>query len=331
MSTRLTPFSFFSFVISTILLITMPHTAMAIDEIMLHNGDRISGAVVRMDKSVLQLKTEYAGTLFIAWDSISGISSDSPMRILMKEGGARTVMSITAENRNSIQAINPEAWQTGDGHLFKGEAAMSLNIDRGNTRQEEADLDLAMEWRHLNHRIKLQSELEYDTAENEKTTDRWFILAKYDNIVSSLRYYGGKVSYKTDRIADLNLRLTAGPYLGIQFINRPTTKLSTEFGVDGVKESFDALPENTYLAGSWSLDFSHTIIDDALQFYHRQKGLANVNNLNGVVLDTWTGLKIPIRGGFSTSAELKAEYSGDALAGIDPWDLAYRLKFGYLW
>ncbi len=76
--------------------------------------------------------------------------------------------------------------------------------------------------------------------------------------------------------------------------------------MDGVKESFDALPENTYLAGSWSLDFSHTIIDDALQFYHRQKGLANVNNLNGVVLDTWTGLKIPIRGGFSTSAELKA-------------------------
>jgi len=305
--------------------------ALGIDRVSLSNGDQLSGTVVKMENSTLRLDTGYAGRVTIAWNEVIQLTTEQPMRILMKEGGARTVMSITAENRNSIQAINPEAWQTGDGHLFKGEAAMSLNIDRGNTRQEEADLDLAMEWRHLNHRIKLQSELEYDTAENEKTTDRWFILAKYDNIVSSLRYYGGKVSYKTDRIADLNLRLTAGPYLGIQFINRPTTKLSTEFGMDGVKESFDALPENTYLAGSWSLDFSHTIIDDALQFYHRQKGLANVNNLNGVVLDTWTGLKIPIRGGFSTSAELKAEYSGDAVAGTELWDLAYRLKFGYLW
>ncbi|MDT9546835.1 MAG: DUF481 domain-containing protein [Chlorobium sp.] len=331
MSIRLFSFPFISTLLLALFLCTTPQQAVAIDKIMLENGDRISGSVVRMEKGVLQVQTEYAGTLFIAWNKISEISSDSPMRILMKEGGAGTVMNITAENRTLIQAVNPDAWQTGDGHLFKGEAAISLNIDRGNTRQEEADLDVAIEWRHLNHRIKLQSELEYDTAENEKTTDRWFILAKYDNIVSSLRYYGGKVSYKTDRIADLNLRLTAGPYLGIQFINTPVTKLSTELGVDGVRESFDALPENTYLAGSWSVDFSHTLIADALQFYHRQKGLANVNNLSGVVLDTWTGLKIPVRGGFSTSAELKAEYSGDAMAGTDPWDLAYRLKFGYLW
>jgi len=55
-----------------------------------------------------------------------------------------------------------------EGHLFKGEATMSLNIDQGSTRQKEADMDVAMEWRHLNHRVKLQSELEYDTTENEK-------------------------------------------------------------------------------------------------------------------------------------------------------------------
>jgi len=63
--------------------------------------------------------------------------------------------------------------------------------------------------------------------------------------------------------------------------------------MDGVRESFATQPENTYLAGAWSIDFSHILIADALQLYHRQKGLANVNNLNEVVLDTWTGLKIP--------------------------------------
>ncbi|MDP8306265.1 MAG: DUF481 domain-containing protein [Candidatus Chlorobium antarcticum] len=331
MNTRLTPLSLLSFLLLAAILLTTPHSALAIDEVRLENGDRITGTIVRMKQGILQVKTDYAGTVSITWNKVSEITATSPMRLLMKDGCTETALNITEKNKDAITVVNPEAWQIGEGHLFKGEATMSLNIDQGSTRQKEADMDVAMEWRHLNHRVKLQSELEYDTTENEKTTDRWFILGKYDNIVSRHRYYGGKVSYKTDRIADLDLRLTTGPYLGIQFIETPETKLSTEIGMDGVRESFATQPENTYLAGAWSIDFSHILIADALQLYHRQKGLANVNNLNEVVLDTWTGLKIPIRGGFSTSAELKAEYSGDALAGIEPWDLSYRLKFGYLW
>jgi hypothetical protein len=313
------------------LLFVHSSPALGIDRVSLSNGDQLSGTVVKMENSALRLDTGYAGPISIAWNEVIGLTTEKPMRILLEDGSIMESTTLVQADLLPVQQINPEAWVTGEGHLFKGEAALSLNIDRGNTRSDEADVDTAMEWRHLRHRVKLSGELEYDTTERETTNDKWYVLAKYDHIASPLRYYGAKVDFKTDRIAGLVLRFAGGPYLGLQFIRTPETRLSTELGTDLVSERFTAMPGNNYMAGSWSLDCSHTLLTDTLELYHHQKGLVNVESLSGVIIDTWTGLKIPIRGGFSTSAELKAEYSGDAPVYTEPWDLSYRLKFGYNW
>ncbi|WP_242664358.1 DUF481 domain-containing protein [Chlorobium sp. N1] len=317
-------------ILSTLLLAATTGSALA-DSVLIKNGDRLSGTVVKMEGGVLRLDTGYAGTVPIAWSEVREVATDKPMKILLEDGRIEQSALLVQAGSAPVSQINPEAWVTGDGYLFKGEAALSLNIDRGNTRSDEADVDTRMEWRHRRHRLRLSGELEYDTTDRETTNDRWYVQAKYDYIATPLRYYGLKVDFKTDRIAGLDLRFAGGPYLGLQFIRTPETRLSTELGTDLVTERFTAEPDNNYMAGSWSVDFSHRLWTDAITFYHRQKGLVNVNSLSGVVLDTWTGMKVPIKGGFSTSAELQADYSGDSAAGIDPWDLTYRLKFGYDW
>jgi len=326
----------------TLILTALTATTARADELTMMNGDRLSGTAVRMEEGVLEFATEYGGTVPVAWAKVQELYTQKPMRVLTDEGqiiescnllrnGGLFALRDRGEQALEVTRINPEAWVNGEGHLLTGEADISMKLDRGNTTQDAAELDGALEWKHLRHRVKLRGELEYNITDGEKTTDQWDVSGKYDNIVSARHYYGGKVSVKEDRIAGLQMRISTGPYLGRQFLQTPVTSLSAELGMEYISEQFTEKADARYGAGAWSVNFKHALQGTPLQFYHRQKGFTNVNNLRDVVVDSWTGVKAPIKGGFTTSVELKTEYSGEHVPGTDPWDLTYRLKFGYLW
>ena len=61
------------------------------DEILINNGDRLSGDIVRHDVDSVRLKTSYAGTLDIKWSDIEEITLDEPVTVLMKD---RTSMQV---------------------------------------------------------------------------------------------------------------------------------------------------------------------------------------------------------------------------------------------
>ncbi|MGA2327394.1 MAG: DUF481 domain-containing protein [Bryobacteraceae bacterium] len=55
-------------------------------QITLKNGDRLSGAVVRSDEKSLVFKSELAGTVTVAWDSVVAISSSEPLHVGLRDG-----------------------------------------------------------------------------------------------------------------------------------------------------------------------------------------------------------------------------------------------------
>ncbi len=60
-------------------LILFPFLTKA-DEVIMKNGDRLTGDVTRQDKKVLKLKTHYAGTLKITWSEVREIKFSAPPR-----------------------------------------------------------------------------------------------------------------------------------------------------------------------------------------------------------------------------------------------------------
>ena len=48
------------------------------DQVMLKNGDRITGRVLRKADGILTVDTGYAGKLEIKWDQVSGLTTDGP-------------------------------------------------------------------------------------------------------------------------------------------------------------------------------------------------------------------------------------------------------------
>ncbi|MGB5290400.1 MAG: hypothetical protein WBN41_02990, partial [Lysobacterales bacterium] len=55
------------------------------DEILITNGDRLSGEIVRHDAYSVRLETDYAGTLDIKWSNIAEITLNEPSVVLLKD------------------------------------------------------------------------------------------------------------------------------------------------------------------------------------------------------------------------------------------------------
>src|SRR5271167_2020639 len=91
-------FNFSLFLLAAALPVLAP-SAFA-DQITLKNGDRISGAIVKSDTKNLVLKSEFAGTVTIAWDSITGIVADAPVYVGLKDG--QTVVGPVATTGDTL-------------------------------------------------------------------------------------------------------------------------------------------------------------------------------------------------------------------------------------
>jgi putative salt-induced outer membrane protein len=58
------------------------------DQVVLKNGDRITGAVVKKDEKSLTVKTDLFGTVTVDWDKIESLRTDKPVTVQLSGGEA---------------------------------------------------------------------------------------------------------------------------------------------------------------------------------------------------------------------------------------------------
>ena len=318
------------------------------DELMLHNGSRLIGSVVKKEDGILKLKTDFAGTLNVRWDAVKALKSDKSMTIMLKSKeiilsrvirNSGEITTIVTDDEESLRAlkssevvfINPDSWRLGSGNKLSGQANLSLRAQRGNTDKDESDFDADLTWRRKRDRFNLFGEMEYDRDNKKKTVDKWRLLGNYNFFANEKLYYGLNAGMETDDFADLNNRISIGPLVGYQLFERKTMNLSIDAILNRVHEEFETEANNNYWSAGWSLNFDKYLFDDLFQFYHRQTGLPNLEENGNIVWNSWTGLRIPITKGFLISTEVKVEYDSGAATEANDVDTTYHFKIGYQW
>jgi hypothetical protein len=326
----------------TLLVLAQPAVAGATETVVMDNGDRLNGHMVRMSDEVLEFETGYAGTLRLKWGNVAEIRSDGSFTVRLADERMLTVTSLRkkegmvllddkSEPAAGVRQINPADWETGKASKFSGQVDAALKLERGNTHEDRTDLMSRLEWKKLHSRVRGGGEVEYAKSDGEVTADRWAVETSFDNSNSKPLYYGGRTTFKADGMSDLDLRWTLGPYLGLRMANSDRTKLSAETGFEYTSEDYSEESARTFMAESWRVEFSHFLIPGRLELYHRNNGLISLTGDGGVSFETWSGLRLPITGGLNTSAEIKTSYDGHAPEGTQAWDTLYRLKVGYQW
>src|SRR5579862_2022669 len=78
------------------------------DQVVLKNGDRLSGNIVTGDGKTLLLKSEFAGDVTIQWDAITDIESSGNINITLKDG-TRLSGKVTTKDGKFVVAGAPAA------------------------------------------------------------------------------------------------------------------------------------------------------------------------------------------------------------------------------
>src|SRR5271157_1568318 len=85
------------------------------DQVVLKNGDKLTGTVVDSDGKTLTLKSEsvgevqdskFVGEVKIQWDAIQSITSSEPLYVTSKDGQVLTGKVTTSDGKFNVQTAN---------------------------------------------------------------------------------------------------------------------------------------------------------------------------------------------------------------------------------
>ncbi|WP_201220898.1 DUF481 domain-containing protein [Halochromatium roseum] len=321
----------------------------AADEIIMQNGDRLTGDVIRQDKGQLQLQTAYAGTISIDWDQVREVVLDEPAAVLLDDDRVIEVAKVTHRQDQvqldppgdtepmslppeRVEIIEPEPWEIGNGYRLNGRVNLALQDETGNAESTELDLDFDLRYRRRWHELETYGQLEYDTTRGIKTTENWTLLNKYTRRFPTSPWYGAAwLRLKHDRFADLRLRYLAGPSLGYQFNTDDDIRLSAEIGTIYLHEDFYEHEDAKRWGPGVFIDYEQDLLSDRLQFYLNGMGFSAINGQSKDLWVSWTGFRIPLIGGFIASIEYEIDYDSDPAQATKTSDETVRLKLGYQW
>lgn len=289
--------------ISLCAFLLYPRVARA-DEVIMVNGDRLSGEVVNKGEKFLELRTGYAGIIRIDMEHVRELR---------------------------ITPTGPDGQPALESGEFMGRVNVSLKLERGNTDSDDFGADMDMTYRRGIHRIRLIGELEQDRKDGENTKEEWLLGGEYSRFLTEKFYLAGWLQFKHDEFEDLQLRTIVGPYVGYQFFEGRSLNFLAAAGVIFVNEERDREPDDAFWGPGWQINFDKYILGDRLQAYHEQQGLMNSEERGDWLWRSSTGLRVPLFGGLIATVEAKYDYDSEPAQESDSMQSTYRLKLGYAW
>jgi len=228
------------------------------DQIVLRNGDRLTGSIVKSDGKSLTLKSEFVGTVIIPVQAIDQIASDQPLHLVLKDG--QTVVGTvttkegklevkTAETgtvllaRESIETMRSKEAQAAYQQeidrlrnprlldLWSGSADVGLSLTRGNA--ETATFNLGMNAARTTPRDKISVYVTSLYAKNSTTgTSVTTANAKrggirYEMNLASRVFGFGTTDLESDEFQRLDLRVVLGG--GVGWHAKKTERATVDF------------------------------------------------------------------------------------------------------
>lgn len=335
------------FVLVWPLLVTMPALA---DEVILTNGDRLSGTVLSKTPEGLVLETKYAGKVRIDWKMVETLNTEKPVRVLMRndEGALDTRLGSSDEvgtvklsevpevpplKLDRIAYLNPTPSQSGEGTEYKGRINLAGSATSGNsdTTQLAIETELSGVAKTSRFTTRLRGEQRTENGGTSASNglasaDRdWFLGQKHKDFVY------GRTSAEHDRFRDLASRFTAGGGYGVQLVENDDVGLSVKGGLDYVRENRYDEQSQSYPALGWGLRYRHWLVGRSAEFFHEQDGYMNVDEVEDVTWRSRTGMRVPIADRLTAQVQGLYGWEGKPAKGKESGDLSLQFGVGYEW
>lgn len=169
-------------------IVVLTAAAVFSDEIVMKNGSRIIGTLVKSADGEVTVETDFAGDLVISSDAIASIVTGTPVTILLQDGRVYEDLNISVTqqgmvvtnealeqvviNLDDFDKINPAPWELGNGYRFFGDVSAALLLEGGNTDNQELDVSYAVTWRSVDDRYSSKGWWEFDEANDVRNKNK---------------------------------------------------------------------------------------------------------------------------------------------------------------
>lgn len=274
-----------SFVLAVLFLAVFCSPLLA-DQLVLKNGDRITGTVTKSDAKTLLLKTEFMGDVTIQWSAVDSISSTHPLHVQTQNGktlvgsintsdGNFAVTSTTGETvsvaKAEVTALRNDQEQTAyDKSMhpsllqgWSGGANVGFALTRGNSETKNLALAFTADRKTTHDEIDMYANSVYSTndaagATPSVTANTIQSGARYSRNFTKVVFGFGGADFQTDELQGLNLRSVLGGGLGVHLINTSRTTLDLLGGLNYTRENYVGLDRN-FAALTLGEEFMHKL------------------------------------------------------------------------
>jgi len=322
-------------------LVLAPAGAARGDEVVLRNGDRVSGAIVSLADGKLIMRTPYAGELKLDWASVATLSSDAPL-VVMPRGEGPQRLRLFADLPGHVRIgersvaladityLNPKPYQSGTGIAYSGRATLSAAYSRGNAPSDRLYGDGALTARGLRRRLELSATFDRHAAPAEPSNLAWRGAGNYDHFLNPRRFLYTRASLEHDRAKDIDRRRAIGAGYGAQLAESARTRLSVRAGLDHVDVQRTAAEDEHYPALGWAIKAEHEPWARR-RFIHEQEGYWNLADTARVFVRTKTGLRMPLVERLGASVQLNADWESRPAPGRRALDATLLFGLDYAW
>jgi putative salt-induced outer membrane protein len=286
-------------VLAVILVLSFPAVLFA-DQIVLKNGDRLSGNIEKSDDKTLVIKTEFAGEVTVQWPAVQEINSSAPLHVSLSNGqtvvgtvttsdgnlavatpNAGTVSepkaSVTRLRSEAEQAAYEKSLHPGLLEGWQGGVNVGFSLTRGNSQTRNLALAFTADRKGWRDKLSLYTNSLYATNDAPGATPATAANAvqggaRYDHDFTprSFAYVGA--DFQTDALQTLDLRSVFGGGLGLHAIKNDRTTLDLLGGMNYTREKYTALPSRSFAAVSVGGELTHklgmnTLLTQKLYFF----------------------------------------------------------------
>jgi len=322
------------------------HSPARADEIVLSNGDRLSGHVVHKSKDILTLATDYAGEVKIQWRNVVSLKTEKPVDVLLVHGDdlEHTRLGIGNKNRQvelehtnrvadleEIAYINPLPEESGKGVSYRGRANVSAADTSGNSTSRRLYGEAEYTARAKKYRYTLGGKANRSRDFGVQTSSNWLLTGNYDWFLDKRLFRYLRSSLEHDRFKDIDRRVTIGGGYGLQLVENDRTNASVRGGLDYVRVNRRALPNEEYPALGWGFRVSHHLNTANIELFHEHDGYWNLDDTYQITLRSRTGLRVPIAKKLNASAQINVDWERQPAPGRKPTDSTLLFGMGYEW
>ncbi|HLW87247.1 MAG TPA: DUF481 domain-containing protein [Terriglobales bacterium] len=242
------------------------------DQVVLSNGDRLTGAITKSDGKTLVIKTDLAGEVTVQWTSVQSLTSSAPLHVATQAG--KTVVGPVTTTDGSLAVSTPQSGTVDVARAdvtalrndaeqaayekslhptllqgWAGGANIGFALTAGNSETKNLALAFTADRKTSHDEIALYTNTIYATndapgAVPPVTANATQGGARYDRNFTKRLFGFGSADFQTDALQNLNLRSVLGGGLGFHAINTDRTTLDFLGGLNYTKENYVGLDRN---------------------------------------------------------------------------------------